>query len=261
MEQGYQPNQAPQEVVHQERMIIGEVVIGEIDPRTLTEKEFNLSPNLLFHGAAKEFDYSPSGEYDVMDTGGDGTSDYGAGFYATDNKREAENYSSVRSNGSVEQPLVYPFLPDHARMLDVRDVLDPDNNGVLPREFVKSWLDYLRSHTSNEQNYAHLSEFLKENLRDGTIKYFLDPLQAAYDSGAPIAIRADREELGIFARDRNGLIDIAFQEFMKSKGYDGMIYRESSEGKRSQNLTGYVFYNYKAIDTWKGWQKRAAAGE
>lgn len=37
---------------------IGDVILGEIDPRNLTREEFEKSPDLLFHGAKEYFNFS-----------------------------------------------------------------------------------------------------------------------------------------------------------------------------------------------------------
>ena len=230
--------------------------MGNIDPRTLNPEEFLNSECLLYHGAAKDFSYSHLGEYDPLDTGADASEDYGTGFYTTDSLSQAQNYSEVRTSGRLPKSVVYSFVPYQARMLDVRDKNNPYINGVLPRSFVESWLDCLTRYVEDESRFSKLNEFLKEAITSGIHKEFLDRLREEVEGDKDIIIRGDRFEPGIFAKYKNGLIGGAFKKFMLSLGYDEMIYREAGEGKKAENLTGYVFYNPRVVDTYEGWQKR-----
>ncbi|MCL4366021.1 DUF3990 domain-containing protein [Patescibacteria group bacterium] len=241
---------------HPDYSIRGDVVLGVRDPRTMNEAEFRSSPNLLYHGAAQEFTYSPTGDFDPNNTGGDGTHDYGGGFYSTDDLSQARNYSLVRSFG--KRSVVYTLLPYQARMLDVRALNDFSSNGALPKNFVEGWLVYLENFVNDENNFSTYSQFLKETFQEGIKDYFLDRVKKALEGNKPINIRGGDHpnSTGIFQKTKNGLISHIFRDFMLSKGYDGMIYREGGEGKDAKALTGYVFYNSRVIDTWEGWQKR-----
>lgn len=241
--------------------IRGEIVLGLKDPRVMSKEEFNLSSDLLYHGAAKDFIYSPAGEFDPEETGGDGTHDYGEGFYMTDNSGQASNYSIVRAAQLLERPIVYSFMPFQAKMLDVRSTDDPSGNGKLPRNFVEDWLRYLENFVNNKDNFSRYNEFLKDTLRGGINDYFLNRVKKAVEENKSINIRGGNniDNAGIFQREGNGLISHIFKDFMLSKGYDGMIYREGGEGEAREPLTGYVFYNPRVVDTFEGWQKRIEA--
>ncbi len=250
--------------IHREKtipplQIKGPVVIGRTDPRKITKSEFDSSPDLIYHGAAKEFSYSPAGEYDMDDTGGDGSTDYGVGFYATDSPSQAQNYSLVR--GHRKDPVVYKLLPHNARMLDVRDSQDENHNGILPQDFVQKWIAYLEKYVGNSTNFEHFPELVKDHFPTEIKRLFLEPVQDAIEKGdPPVIIRANNYKqencVGIFNLNNNGLIDIAFSDFMQKEGYDGMVYMEKGEGKNKAPLTGYVFYNPAVINTWEGWQSR-----
>lgn len=247
---------------HKNGTIIGEVVLGKIDPKTLTEKEFNKSEELLYHGAFKEFIYSRTGDYDWRaNTFGDTWADYGEGFYTTDKLDQAKNYSRERKKYDEkrkhEEPLVYSFLPFKARMLDVRDRNNPEGLGVLPTTFVEGWIKYLEKYLLEEKNFANIdpprgAELIKRGIKEN----FLDRVEAALRENQDITIRGGFRDYGIFLPNMNGLIEQPSRNFMLSRGYDGMIYREGGEGEKREGLTGYVFYNYQVIDTWEGWQKR-----
>lgn len=242
---------------HKSGTINGEVVLGKVDPRTLTKEQFEESQDLLFHGAAKEFAYSPIGEYDVSATGGDGTTDYGFGLYTTNSLEQAKNYSTHRSGYKLSKPVVYSFLPNEANMLDVRDKENPNLNGALPREFVEEWYEFLKKYNEDDSNFPNFNEFLKKMQKNGVQEHFLDKHKKDIENNEDIKIRVeDGEVAGIFKFEYNGLIDLAFQEFMISKGFDGMIYKEGGEGKKGELLTGHVFYNPSVIDTYEGWQTR-----
>lgn len=238
--------------------IRGDVVLGTINPRILNEAEFSSSSGLLYHGAAKEFIFSPLGEYDLLNTGGDGTDDYGSGFYMTDDLNQARNYSLERSAHRLKEPIVYPFLPYQARMLDVRNLNNPQNNGILPRTFVENWASFLENFVDDAGNFSSYNEFLKDTIQGGIRELFLGRVKKALQEKKDIYIRSGRDvySAGIFQSTSNGLIGHIFRKFMLSIGYDGTIYREGGEGEKGDNLTGYVFYNPRVVDTWEGWQKR-----
>mgnify|MGYP001161533936 CR=1 FL=1 len=147
------------------------------------------------------------------------------------------------------------FLPYQATMLDVRDMHNRTENGYLPQSFIKAWLNFLENYINDQSNYRDMEDYLKKIFQEGARTQFLEPLKKRFLQGEKIKIR-EKPLLGIFANDENGLIDVIFQKFMLSLGYDGMIYREGGEGQKRKELTGYVFYNYKAVDTYEGWQRR-----
>lgn len=238
--------------------IRGEVIIGLNDPRTISEEEFNSSPELLYHGIAKEFTYSHLGKFNIDS---DGSEDYGSGLYTTDNQAQAENYSIERSGGILEKPIVYSFLPHQARMLDVRDIHNMNINGVLPNEFVLDWLDCLKGYITGKNKFVDLQGkspegYLQDILKRDYEKY-IEKITEAMRNGCLVRVRTEIvDEPGIFDLNGNGYLAIPFRKFMLDKGYDGMIYREGGEGSKREALTGYIFYNYQVVDTLKGWQQR-----
>lgn len=236
--------------------IIGETIVGQIDPRSLTQSQFEASDNLLFHGGGVEFTYSSSGDFDSSLSADNNAADFGAGFYTTDNKQQAINYSKVRSRITRQTPVVYSFLPFKAKLLDVRDSTDPGYNGALPKEFVEKWITYLENYLKDDKNFQHYNGFQKEVVQQGISTQFLERLRLDLQQNKIIKIRGDNLHPGIFNTHNNGLIDTQFRDFMLEQGYDGMIYREKGEGEHGEPLTGYVFYNYQSVDTWSGWQKR-----
>lgn len=256
------PSAPPIDPAFHERMrnhplaIVGEVTLGANDPRTLSQTEFNSSPHLLFHGAKDEFTFNPSGDPEAQSAA---SLDYGAGFYTTDDRKQAEIYSMVRKYGEGS-PVVYSFLPFQARMLDVRARSDLESIGVLPYEFVQDWLRWLAGYVDNLDNFRHTGKFAAAIQADAR-NDFITRLEKAMSTGKPIVIRSMPDFEGIFMHAHSGIIDNPFRDFMLSKGFDGMIFRESGESKEDNptDLTGYVFYNQSVIDTWQGWQGRLSS--
>jgi hypothetical protein len=46
-----------------------------------------------------------------------------------------------------------------------------------------------------------------------------------------------------------------FTNFMKSLGFDGLIYIEGGEGPNRKDHNSFVFYNLKKVGTYEYWQK------
>ena len=229
-------------------------ILGAVDPRTLTKEQFDKSPDLLFHGAEKDFVYSPDGQYE---SNGNGSADYGLGFYTTNDLEQAKNYSVVRDSNNMDKPIVYNFLPYKANMLDVRNPNDLENNVVLPSGFVNGFLAYFEGKYNDPKALYPLqtNEKIRKGLYENVLRE-INRLRADVSSGKGLLIRENNVSAGIFTDgDNSGALSSVFRDYMLSLGYDGMIYVEGGEGKSSQNLTGYVFYNPKVINTWDGWQK------
>jgi hypothetical protein len=225
--------------------IIGEVRLG--------------SDSVLYHGSAKPFTYSAEGIFDPNDTGGDGAHDYGEGLYLTFDKQAAEQYSLVRGQGFVA-PYVSEFSPHNARILDVRNSMNPEQNGVLPEALVASWKDYLNSYVENDENYKNVPAFIADTWREGVKTEFLMPVTKALEEHKPLLIR-DKNGGGIFGtKGVNGLVSHIFRGFLTSYdgGYDGMIYQEMAEGEKEIRHTSVVIMNPRKVDTKAGWEQRNA---
>lgn len=89
---------------------IGDVILGWVDPRTLSPDEFERSLDLLFHGTADPA-FAFSQEFDYKSFVRPVSATIGEGFYLTDNRREAKIYSQVRQGSSTAPPVVITFLP------------------------------------------------------------------------------------------------------------------------------------------------------
>lgn len=251
------PNTSPE---HLRTEAIGARILGEIDPRLLSQEQFEQSPDVLFHGSAQEVKFSPDFDYTSHDylRDNDGSATLGFGFYAIANRTEAENYSLVRQADKEAQPKVTSILPHEARVLDLRQEGDVTKNAPIPNELALQWKDTYRAYldtrppreessmtgeilNSLEQKYAEyldqVVELEKVDLRQllGTAPLRLEKAKSPNHGSPPWAT--------------------LFSDFMVAEGYDGLIYNEGGEGKDGQGGASYVFYNLEKIGTYESWQE------
>lgn len=257
-------NNVPQEVVEHldarnddaSGQAIGEVVLGNVDPRNLTREEFDASPDLLFHGSPRpfkfdrRFDYNDPA-YQEQDYGTSLT--LGLGFYATDTE-DARDYAEVRAgyaalSGEVD-PFVAKLLPYQARCLDLRLASDPSENAPLSLDFVNKWAAYFTASLDNEDRFAAAEPRFVHYFKGFESKYL------AWLEGA-----SDEEK----TRDIQILLGthkspgptwmVTFREFMLSEGYDGMIANQGSEKHDGKGVPSYVFYNLDKLGTYETWHE------
>lgn len=114
---------------------IGIRILGEKDPRLMTEEEFNQSPDLLFHGFAHRLNFTPLYDYTSSEAP-DFSKTLGFGLYTTDNRQLAEEYARLRARQlGLREGVVTPVLPYQARVLDLRRKDNPQLNAPIPPEF------------------------------------------------------------------------------------------------------------------------------
>lgn len=110
-----------------------DIILGKIDPKTQTEKEFNNSPDILYHGTGDpNFFLNQAIDYEKFERPVSAT--LGEGFYCTDSEVEARIFSEVRQT-SKSGPIVIRLQPYEARMLDTR--LNNTTNVSVPRKFLE----------------------------------------------------------------------------------------------------------------------------
>ena len=232
----------------------GEVIIGSTDPRGLTRKGFLQSPDLLFHGAAREFDFNPQFSFSDDHYMTDHT--IGIGFYTTNDSEVAEDYSQIRQRGD-DRPAVIPVLPYAARMYDFRAVEDPENNGLMPSDMIRDFSDYYRKWM--KENFPQAEKISGMNQRRYNICLeFAMNLEALSDKNTPYDLRGvlDPEHLG--HNPRVPMVG-AFTRFMRGKGFDGIIYLEGGEYQHHKNAASFVFFNLDKVGTYDSWQTRKAS--
>jgi len=250
---------------------IGVRVIGEVDPRTLTEEQFRNSPNLLFHGAKEDFVFSRDFDYENFQNPGGFT--IGAGFYTTDNEEEARHFSRARQDNSSETRVVLPILPYQARIFDLRARNNQSVNAPVPNEIFQGYLNFIESkfgpkyegyNPQEDKDFINRHSPTDETSRNERIKRsnrllnfmssknYLESLRRLKRRGTPINLRSMLSEMGDKHR---GYASFLFPEFMQKEGYDGIIYIEGGDIPEQKNPTTYVFYDLEKVGTFESWRE------
>ncbi len=141
---------------------IGMRTVGYEDPRQLSRAEFLESRSVLFHGAAKDFQFDPDFDYtdpkNIHENMSDGSMTLGSGLYTIPSLKEARNYAITRAPLTREQPRVVPFLPYQARILDLRSAAHPEQNGNLPHELMVAWVDRYKAELERREEALRAKE-------------------------------------------------------------------------------------------------------
>lgn len=238
---------------------VGVRVLGVSDPRLLTREEFEKSPDLLFHGTHRVMQFSSEHDYQSDDylAECDSSATLGFGFYTTDNRAEASNYSVVRQQtGTEAEPIVVSILPHEARVLDLRrkDVLT--ENASVPREIAMKWKNlFLR--------YLHIRP-----PREGNLGAKLNSLEQEYAQYLDKVLALDEIDLRVLLGTRPskqaGNMNLhsppwgasLFPNFLQEEGFDGLVYNEGGEGLSGKGGASFVFFNLKKIGTYESWHKQ-----
>lgn len=242
----------------------GDVILGTIDPSTLTEEEFRSSPELLHHGAKQdqlEFDDSVDYTGKSLETQ-TRSSTIGNGFYTTSEKGNAEIYSEL-SRGTSSEAVTQELLPFQAKMLDMRAKINPRKNAPVTTDFAQEWLsfyqDYFKSQFPTgkpDLEGKPISEQSMLAIWHIITSSYLRLLKSRIVSGKAIELRQllDRSESGRDSQTEHA--SNIFTDFMLRKGYDGLIYNEGGDRNDQKHVTSVVFYNPKKLGTYETWQAR-----
>lgn len=237
---------------------MGERIIGQIDPRTLTREQFDSSNERLFHGSSRSFVYQQGVDYvndplPALDS--DASQTLGVGLYTTDTREDAVNYSVIRQKDPYASPVVDTFLPFQAKMLDFRLKRDPALNASVPKTLFEEWFKYFDNYLNsrpapqNQDNTVKgwlrldISDFKREN-EDDYLEY-LKRLQTRSNIDLRVMFRSVKIGFPYWNR--------LITQFFLSKGYDGLIYWEGGEGKKKQYHRSYVFYSSSKVGTFESW--------
>ncbi len=267
---------------------IGLVILGQINPINLKRDEFSNSPDLLFHGAEKDFVFRRDFKYDQQKNSHSHT--VGQGFYATPDRVDAALYSEAF--GMKDKPIVVEILPYQARMFDFREASLACNANVPP-SLLERYIRYNHAQFNQEwetYNPEADNEFLKTHPPDQLVpREILEQATTFEDMFATVPsphseereIRGDR--LASFSDATNYLnvldlctgkgIDLRrmlslvgdpnrseyasrmFRSFMLSEGYDGVIYIEGGDHPEhmKRKPVSVVFFNVNTIGTFETW--------
>lgn len=245
-----------QEIPLEAREAIGDCVLGKIDPRDMTREQFEQAPDLLFHGSASPFDFRNVFDYRAEGyiRENDGSATLGFGFYTTDSRHDAEQYSRVRQAGKSSEIHLAPVLPFEARMLDLRWSADKSRNAPFPHELAEGW------------RAAFMRYFKDRKPREGNIGAILDSSEIQYAQFLERALQAKAVDLRVLLETAPDLQlksrnlpspywSFLFSDFMLDQGYDGLVYTEGSEGWGTFP-SSFVFYNLKKIGTHESWHAK-----
>jgi len=236
--------------------IIGLHIIGEHDPKEMSEQEFNQSPDLLFHGSSSSIDFNREYDYGSDDFAEkNGSLTLGLGFYTTADASKAYDYSIVRQpNTDTPQAFVTPIMPYQAKMLDLRSKEDPQSNGHIPTELLEQWRQYFKQYLDNKPETTDIVENILDKLDNQYYEHLQQLNEQNIDLRTMLGTRASPQTK--FQKLSTPPWSQMFTEFMLQQGYDGIIQIEQSELDRSQSDTTYVFYNLNKIGDYGTWQNQ-----
>lgn len=231
----------------------GDIVLGSVDPGTLTGEEFLRSPDVLYHGSATELVFDPKRNIFQIGDNDSGTT-IGYGFYTTDRKEEAEHFSIARMPGKTGAPIITPFLPYQARMYDFRSIEDSRQNGLVPIAMVREFSDYFREFTSKRYPRDKQLEGM-DSMFSSMFWGFVSNLENIVALNTPFDLRGlfDPEARGSSPRP---VLTHAYTRFMLGKGYDGIIYVEGGDIPEQKDPTSFTFYNLSKVGTYESWNQK-----
>ena len=235
---------------------IGDIILGKIDPRTLSKEQFKQSPDLLFHGAGEDFVFSRNFDYEHVDESIitiSGT--LGDGFYATDRKEDAVEFSKVRTDNH-QDAVILEILPYQAKMLDLRSKNDPKKNAFVPQELFNKWFEFYKNYHLSK-DYSNSPWYVTNSDQE-----YWTMLNQAKKLGKPLDLRVmlasslSPELLSLQHNYPNPPWDTLFAKFIKQETYDGIIYIEGGDNFYTQkDPTSYVFFNLDRIGDFETWHE------
>lgn len=211
-------------------------VIGDVDPRTLSEEQFKQSA-WLFH-AARRGDFTVESQFDYEKSEMVDGATLGYGLYTTANRNQAENYANIRPDSTV-----FELMPYQSRMLNLTSKNEVKNTSI-PKEIAREWIEFARERVL--ERALNSNYLIKERLNE------VLGLMPQLENKDFIDLRRD-----ILGTERNpfSIIEDVWREFCKQKDWDGIIYIEGGEDEFSQHPDRtYVFYNLNKIGTYQDWQ-------
>lgn len=239
---------------------IGIRVLGEVDPRILSKEDFENSPDILFHGAGKPFKYHQKYDYSSAEyfTDGDGSQTIGEGFYTTDSRNAAENYSQVRQGTEESTPFTVTLLPYEARVLDLRASADKSRNAPVPSDIFEKWFQFYKSYYFGKDEKARKNEsWVIQNIESDYWKFLNRAKDIAGNEGIDLRVMLDtapHPKLDGHNLPQPPYVKL-FSNFMRQEKIDGLIYNEGGEGANSKSHSSYIFFNLEKVGTQDSWQE------
>ena len=236
MDDGAEKPQPSQELKQSKNLEpIGARILGDVNPTTLTQEQFNRNPNLLYHGAASHFDFQPAFDYRFAEycTNSDGSQTLGEGFYTTDSISSAKNYSLVRQPRGASQSIVIKVLPYQARVLDLRSKQDQWMNAPIPKELFSKWFDHFKTYFMHAEIRKNLPYYTITNEQEYLQYLIRAKNMPAVDLRVMLETAPDPNLRSRYLPSPPWMK--MFSNFMKLDGYDGIVYIEGGEGAKRHN--------------------------
>lgn len=217
-------------------------IIGDTDPSTLSEEEFN-EKAWLFH-AARDSNFRVEGSFDYSGDKVD-MATLGYGLYTTASREQADNYAIIRPQASVHK-----LMPYQARVLNLTSA-EELRNLSFPKELAQEWVAFAT---------PRIEQRIQEN-RDRLDRWsYFNRLQeimhklATLNYKEKIDLRNDilNTQINPFS-----VIEDIWQAFCVEKGIEGIIYVEGGEQHfANSNDRTYIFYNLAKVGTYADWRQR-----
>lgn len=233
---------------------IGEVILGSVDPRTLTKEQFLSSPDLLTHIASGEVKFDPNFDYETTRRPYDSSA--GAGFYTTNKREQSDRYAIDRARDDDNNKFTrIDVLPYKARMFDFRSSENINRNSGVPFEIFKRYLEIVKEDFANTPEHVKRwgTYIKKENHVNSLTRYLEKSEKEGY---IPLDLR---EMMGrgfsdpAYNSSANGHL---MRRCMLSLVYDGLIYGEGGDNIDMGNAPSYLFFKLDNIGDYDTWQER-----
>lgn len=243
------PEEEIKEVDKKQLEPVGDVIIGKVNPQTLSQEEFQKSEELLFHGAESTFSFQRK----II--AGSNSQTIGEGFYTTNERKNAELYSKIR-RGFKGEPIITEVLPYQAKMLDLRAKENRLLNAFVPQDLAQGYLQYVKQLYSEKFPEGYTPDLTTRPLPAEATDYmnlskYRSKLFELFREGKRVELRKLLSLTGESSISEYG--GKFFTDYMLGKGYDGLIYNEGGDHPEQKHTTTYVFYNLEKIGTFETW--------
>ena len=229
----------------------GEVILGLVDPRTLSPEAFKASGELLFHVTAdRGFKYDWNHDYGVkLHPSAEYSSTIGNGFYTTDNREVADIILVSRGSGAK----LIELLPFNAKMFDMRSKEDERINELVDEEMFENFRVFVNEKYKKDKDSGNPKSIYQELAGYLNRHKFV----TSKEKYIPLGLRT---MLGRGNKTMSETYANTFTEFIISQGYDGLIYIEGTDGDGTGkiNCNSIVFFNPKVLGAYESWQQRKA---
>ena len=250
MNQPQPPPQSPQP-----SEALGIHLIGEHDPRSISNEEFEKSSDLLFHWTDRPFSFQQHADTNIPDyfLEDKGKETLGQGFYTTPDKTEAEVRSKIRQGTPNTLPVLLSLMPYQVRVFDFRDRVDPGKNGPVPAALALRWLQFFTDyyHAADRDQLPWSTTAVEE-------RYFLYLKEVVRLPNLDLRVMLGTVPFPQSPNTPNPSWSKVFANFVIREGADGVIYNEPSYARQGKTSPIAVFYTVSKLGTYESWHAAQA---